>query len=164
MNEYFNTFNEVVALLNKAAEKESNCIRQVKANYNVGFLYSHHQFIKLDALDPSDYPNGIAENSIFVKFEIDFAAQKFEAVGCGHIRISDADREAYSRYKYLACHTMRNVVKCNGVSWPRKQKYKDAQDLAKRILKAYTTIMREVSDYTGGYPYSKGIKRLKNEK
>ena len=62
---------------------------------------------------------------------------------------------------------MKNLAKSRGLSWFRKQKFKDINDLYRRLRKFYDNMMDVVNEYTGGYPYKQGIGWVdpsKNEK
>ena len=63
--------------------------------------------------------------------------------------------------------SMKNLAKGRGLSWFRKQKFKDINDLYRRLRKFYDNMMDVVNEYTGGYPYKQGIGWVdpsKNEK
>ena len=119
------------------------------------------QFITIDALNTEDWPNGIAQNSVYVQFAIDFATKKVEIHSTGHIWISDRDKEIYPQYKYLAMHSMLRIAKERKVKGIRKSSFKNAEDLAKKMMLTFTNIMNEVNDYTEGYPYKKGVKTIR---
>lgn len=119
------------------------------------------QYIKLDALDKKDWANGIAENSIYVSFKIDFVERTVEIFRTGHVWISDADKELYPRDKYLAMHSMKEITKRNQGKVMRKCRFKSVHELVEKILKGFDNIMTEVVNYTGEYPYKKGINALK---
>lgn len=115
-------------------------------------------FVKFDALNKEDYPNGIAENSIYITFEIDLFNKKVNVFRSGAVWLSPYDK-TLPQYKYLCMKSMQNVLTDNGGKKFRKQGYKDMKDLAKKMETYYKQVMQEVKNYTGGYPYKKGIKK-----
>ena len=115
-------------------------------------------FVRMDALKREDWPNGIAENSVFIDFEIDLFNKKVEVHGSGHIWLSPYDKTT-PKYKYLCMKSMQNVLVDNGGKKFRKQGYKDMKDLANRMQKYYAQVMEAVNDYTDGYPYKQGTKQ-----
>lgn len=149
-------FDKMVETIRNA--NVENC-KNVYAKF--GGFCPYIQRITMDALNKSDYPSGIRENSIYVTFVIDLLEKKVEIHSSGHVWISDEDKELYIRDAYLAMHQMTQICKRNGGKVMRKSKYKTSEDAAKKMIKAFTDIMVEVIDYTGGYPYKKGIKALK---
>ena len=157
LNAWKNDFTEVMNLL-QSASNNITC-KAVYGSFQTFCAWT--QYITLDALNKQDWPNGINENSIFVTFKIDLASKKVEINRNGHVWISKQDKELYSRDSYLAMHSMTEITKRNGGKVMRKSTYKDTKDLAKRIINAYRSIMEQVIDYTGGYPYKEGIKALK---
>ena len=157
LNAWKNDFTEVMNLL-QSASNNITC-KAVYGSFQTFCAWT--QYITLDALNKQDWPNGIKENSIFVTFKIDFASKKVEINRNGHVWISKQDKELYSKDSYLAMHSMTEITRRNGGKVMRKSTYKDTKDLAKRIINAYESIMQQVIDYTGGYPYKEGIKALK---
>lgn len=148
---------------------KAEIVRLTEGNTYLKALYAQfrHDFapylqhFTLDAVKREDWDNGIAENSIYLMFNIDLTESKIEIRRSGHVWISAQDKQAYQRDKYLAMHSMLDIAKRNGTKPMRKQGYKNAQDAAKKIVKAFNDIMEQVNDYTGGYPYKQGIKQLK---
>lgn len=128
---------------------------RVLGNFSMG-LYAPLQFIRIDALDPKDYPNGIMDNSVYLSFAIDYDTHKVELQGTGHTYLSKRDL-ATPKYRYYAMKSIVNVAIDKGVKKFRKAKFKDSKDLAKKIATYYNDVMRCVNDYTGGYPYKQGI-------
>ena len=157
LNAWKNDFIEVMNLL-QSASNNITC-KAVYGSFQTFCAWT--QYITLDALNKQDWPNGINENSIFITFKIDLASKKVEIIRNGHVWISKQDKELYSKDSYLAMHSMTEIAKRNGSKIMRKSTYKDTKDLAKRIINAYESIMEQVIDYTGGYPYKEGIKALK---
>ena len=157
LNAWKNEFAEVINLLQSA----SNNITYKAVYGSFQTFCPWTQYITLDALNKEDWPNGIKNNSIFVTFEIDLASKKVEINSCGNVWISKQDKELYENDKYLAMHTMTEITKRNGGKVMRKSTYKDAKNLANRIINAFERIMEQVIDYTSGYPYKEGIKALK---
>lgn len=136
--------------------------KAVYGDFNDG-ICPYLSFITLDALKREDWPNNINRNSVYITFKIDQINKKVSIYDNGHVWISDNDKEIYQKDKYLAMHSMTNITKRNGGKVMRKSSYKDVNDLAKKIINAFENVMKEVEDYTGGYPYKKGIKALKTE-
>lgn len=118
-----------------------------------GSFVPYLQHVRLDALNASDYPNGIAENSIYVDIKVDMKEHKFEVSSCGHIWLSDADKKK----SYMCMCSMRNAVERMGGKWMRKSKFKDSEDLAKKVRDFWTQAMECVRQATGGYPYKQMI-------
>ena len=150
-------FNNMVESLKKA--NISHC-EVIDGTFD-GF-YPSVQYIRLDALKSEDWPNNIKQNSIYVIFRVDLIEKKIELHSCGHVWISDADKELYAKDKYLAMHSMTEICKRNGGKVMRKSSYKSVENATEKIIKAYNAIMEEVVDYTEGYPYKQGVKALKS--
>ena len=157
LNDWKNEFAEVINLLQSA--NNNITYKAVYGSFQTFCAWS--QYITLDALNKEDWPNGIKDNSVFVTFKIDLASKKVEIHSSGHVWISKQDKELYAKDSYLAMHSMTEIAKRNGSKVMRKSTYKDAKDLAKRIIKAFEDIMEQVIDYTEGYPYKEGRKALK---
>lgn len=116
------------------------------------------KFIRLDALDKEDYPNHIADNSIYLEFSVDLFTHKVEMHRDGHVWLSEKDLQR-EPYKYLAMRSMTDIAKEKGVKTFRKQGFKNTDDLIKKITAYYKQVMQAVTEYTGGYPYKKGIEK-----
>lgn len=157
MNNY--TTEQIAAFQNEFNETIENLKGLVNdrviGRFNVG-IYAPMQFIKIDALDPKDFPNGITDNSIFLKFCIDYAERKVEIRNVGHVWLSPKDLKT-DKYRYLCMKGVTDVATDMGNKKFRKSKFKDAKDLAKKMATYYNKVMECVTIYTGGYPYSKGI-------
>lgn len=158
VNAWQQEFNEVLALIKDASHNIT--YKAVYGDFNKG-VCPYINFITLDALNKEDWPNHIGANSVFVTFEVDQIDKKVSIHSNGHVWISDKDKEIYPNDKYLAMHSMTDIAKRNGGKVMRKSYYKDAKDLANKIIIAFENIMKEVNDYTGGYPYKEGIKALR---
>lgn len=128
---------------------------RVLGNFSVG-LYAPLQFIRIDALEPKDHPNGIAENSVYLQFSINYDEHKVELHGQGHVYLSKKDL-TLPQYKYLAMKSMTQIAVDKGGKKFRKSTFKDSKDLAKKLAKYYNDVMKYVTEYTGGYPYKQGI-------
>ena len=115
-------------------------------------------FVRLDALKREDWPNNIAENSIYIDFEIDLYNKKVSVFRSGSVWLSPYDKTT-PKYKYLCMKSMQNVLVDNGGKKFRKQNYKDMKDLANKMQKYYAQVMEAVNDYTDGYPYKQGTKQ-----
>lgn len=116
---------------------------------NFGTFCPHLQFVTLDALRPEDWPNHIAQNSIYLYFKIDLKSKTFEVAQCGHIWLSKHDQDK----SYLAMCSMKKAHQHLGGKWLRKSKYKDANDLTAKVKKFYDSVMENMTKATGGYPY-----------
>lgn len=121
----------------------------------IGGLCPYLIFVTIDALDRKDYPNGIAENSSYLTFEIDLYSKKVELFRCGSVWLSPSDRQT-DKYRYLAMKSMVNVLVDKGGSKFRKQSYKTMQDVTMKMAKYYDEVMNALEEYTGGYPYYEG--------
>lgn len=157
IQEWQQQLNEIVDYLRKNGGKY---LKRVCGKFEGG-LCPWLQFITLDALEEQDHPHGIAENSIFLTYEIDFVERKMEIHRCGHVYISQADKERWADLRYLAMHPITRVAKERGVKGLRKCNYKNAQQAAQKMLSVFNDVMREIEDYTNGYPYKKGVKLIK---
>lgn len=115
-------------------------------------------FVRLDALKREDWPNNIAENSIYIDFEIDLYDKKVSVFRSGSVWLSPYDK-TLPQYKYLCMKSMQNVLVDNGGKKFRKQSYKDMKDLANKMQQYYAQVMEAVNDYTDGYPYKQGTKQ-----
>jgi hypothetical protein len=115
-------------------------------------------FVRLDALKREDWPNNIAENSIYIDFEIDLYNKKVSVFRSGSVWLSPYDK-TLPQYKYLCMKSMQNVLVDNGGKKFRKQSYKDMKDLANKMQQYYAQVMEAVNDYTDGYPYKQGTKQ-----
>lgn len=144
-NEFNNTIESLKGMVND----------RVMGRFSVG-IYAPIQFIRVDALDPKDYPNGIGDNSVFLCFSIDYEKRKVELHSVGHVWLSPKDLKT-DKYRYMAMKGVHNVAIDMGVKKFRKSKFKDANDLAKKIATYYNKVMECVTKYTGGYPYKQGI-------
>lgn len=143
-------FAEIVKKVNEVSNA-----KKIYATYRGG-LCPEMQWIRLDALNPEDFPNGISDNSIFIEFQFDLAEKKIEVHRVGHVWLSPSDK-ATDRYKYLAMKSMTNVAVDMGKKKFRKSKFKTAEDAAKKMNDYYNMVMECVEKYTGGYPYKNGI-------
>lgn len=111
------------------------------------------QFIGLEALKHSDIPHNIPQNGVYIYFTIDFEEKSVEVHSSGHIYLSNEESKA----TYLAMTDLKQLTKMRGGKWMRKAKFKDINDLYKRISTFYVSVMEIVNEYTQGYPYKQGI-------
>ena len=109
------------------------------------------------ALKPSEWENGIKENSIYITFRLDLNTKTINVLSSGHVWISDKDKEKYPNYKYYAMHSMMHIAKMNKCKGIRKKHYKNAKDASDYIKTAFVNVMELIDYYTNGYPYSKGV-------
>ena len=151
--------NEFDAIYNGIKNANVDNCKNVRGRY--GTFCPYLQFITMDALNKEDYPNGIADNSIYLTFTINLLEKKIEIHSCGHVWISKEDKEKYPMDKYLAMHSMLQITKRNGGKVMRKSKFKNVDDAVAKMKKAFTDVMTQVIDYTNGYPYERGVKALK---
>ncbi|MDE5888728.1 MAG: hypothetical protein K2H20_01780 [Bacilli bacterium] len=149
INEYKDNFNALASLMQNNMPIHAN---HIIGNYNAG-LCPELQFIGWEALDRKDLPNNIEQNGIFIYFEIDFERMSVEVHSTGHIWLSRDEQKATN----LAMTGLKRLCLARGCKWFRKQKYKDINDLFKRISTFYNDVMNVVNEYTGGYPYKQGI-------
>jgi len=124
----------------------------------VGGFCPYIIYVRMDALKKEDWPNSIADNSIYIDFEIDLFSKKVSVLSSGSVWLSPYDKTT-PKYKYLAMKSMQNVLVDNGGKKFRKQAYKDMKDLAKKMQQYYAQVMEAVNDYTDGYPYKQGTKQ-----
>lgn len=143
METYKNEFAEIMTAIKSKELKKCN----VSGNYTT--FCENLQFVKLDGLDEKDWPNGIAENSIFVEFELDLHKNTVEVFRCGHIYLTPNDQKK----TYLAMCSMKKAHLANGGKWFRRQSFKDADDLAKKIQKFWLSVFETLNTVTNGYPY-----------
>ena len=133
-------------------------IPYVKGIYGSFYGYAPNiEFITLDALKPSEWENGIKENSIYITFRLDLNTKTINVLNSGHVWISDKDKEKYPNYKYYAMHSMMHIAKMNKCKGIRKKHYKNAKDASDYIKTAFVNVMELIDYYTNGYPYSKGV-------
>lgn len=107
------------------------------------------QYIRMDMLKKEDWPNHIADNSIYIMYEIDMRAKTVEVSRYGHIYLSNED----SKKSYLAMCSMKKAHQAIGGKWFRRTKYKSAADLAKKMVAFYNSVKQTMEEVTGGYPY-----------
>ena len=152
--------DEQIAVFENEFEATKNALSgmvsgRVLGNFSVG-LCAPLQFIRIDALEQKDHPNGIAENSVYLQFAINYDEHKVELHGQGHVYLSKRDL-TLPQYKYLAMKSMTQIAVDKGGKKFRKSTFKDCKDLAKKLAKYYNDVMKYVTEYTGGYPYKQGI-------
>lgn len=148
VREYESQFNNLVSLMKEGIPDRAD---HVIGNFTRSF--PNLQFVGWEALAPKDIPHGIALNGIYIYFEINFDTKFVGIHSWGHIALSKEESEI----TYLAATGMKEVAKARGVKWMRRSKYKDLEDLYIRMYKAYTAVLEAVAQYTGGYPYKRGI-------
>ena len=107
------------------------------------------QYIRMDMLKKEDWPNNIADNSIYIMYEIDMRAKTVEVSRCGHIYLSDED----SKKLYFAMCSMKKAHQAIGGKWFRRTKYKSAAGLAKKMVAFYDSVKKTMEEVTDGYPY-----------
>ena len=127
--------------------------KTVSGDFRPNSLCPYVQHIRIDALNRQDYPNNIAENSVYVTIKIDLEDKTFEISDSGHIWLNRAEQKATN----YAMASMKRIVTANGGKWLRKSKFKDAKDFAKKVTKFWELAMTIIDSQTGGYPY-KGLR------
>lgn len=139
-----NDYNTLVSILNK--EIENNPLADhLLGGFHIG-LCPYIQFIGIESLPKEKLFNGIPENGVYVSFEIDMIEKSVEIHHSGHVEMTDDDKKA----TYLCMFGLKNIAKAYNIKWLRKFKYKDMNDLAKRIVTFYNNIMNAVNDLTEG--------------
>lgn len=114
--------------------------------------------ILVDYLKPQDYPNGYQENSIVFQFFINLKTGDmdiFRGRFYPYVYKSDEDI-AIEDIDYMVAAEM--LMQKYGLKKFRKTKVKNIQDVIKKLNKFLNDAMGVIDDYTGGYPYQKGIK------
>lgn len=137
---YADKFNEILSVINEK-----------------GLLFKGHfesfcpylQYLHFDALRKEDWPNGIAENSVYLRFSLDLRTNTVQCNGCGHIWLSKSDQKK----SYLAMCSMKKAIISDGGKWMRKSRYKDAKDLVNKIERFRVQVIEHIEKVTGGYPY-----------
>ena len=92
---------------------ESPYVKRIIVDEKPDRFCPYLQFVRYDALNVVDVPNGIEENSVFVTFEINHSTGKVEVFRNGHIWLSEKDKQS-ERYKYLAMKSMQQILVDNG--------------------------------------------------
>lgn len=117
--------------------------------------------IYVDYLKPQDYPNGYLgyqDNSIVFQFFINLKTGDmdiFRGRFYPHVYKSDEDA-AIEENDYML--TAEMLMQKYGLKKFRKTKVKNIQDVIKKLNNFLNDAMGVIDDYTGGYPYQKGIK------
>jgi hypothetical protein len=114
------------------------------------------QFVRLDALDETDWPHNISDNSIFVEFKINLREHSVEVFRCGHIYLTEHDQKA----SYLCMCSMKKAHIANGGKWMRKNRFSDASELARKIQKFWLSIAETLNKVTDGYPYKQMTRNI----
>lgn len=150
------TFNDLLlGLINVHQTNTTVChplplyAKTVSGAFRPKSLCPYMQYIRIDALDSKDYPNHIAENSVYVTIKVDLEDKTFEIADSGHIWLNRAEQKATN----YAMASMKRIVLANGGKWMRKSKFKDAKDFAKKVTKFWELAMTIIDSQTGGYPY-----------
>lgn len=138
-----NEFESVMSDLSQITPNGCN----IRGNFSS--FCPHLQYVVFDALKKEDWPHSIAENSIYLRFSINFKVKTFEVDQCGHIWLSDADKSK----SHLCMCSIKSAVKAVGGKWMRKNRFHDAKDIASKMAKFYNEVMANVTKATGGYPY-----------
>ena len=137
---YKTQFEDIVSALNDAGYTTTD---------KFGTFCPELQYIRMDMLKKEDWPNHIADNSIYIMYEIDMRAKTVEVSRSGHIYLSNED----SKKSYLAMCSMKNAHQAIGGKWFRRTKYKSAADLAKKMVAFYNSVKQTMEEVTDGYPY-----------
>ncbi len=118
-----------------------------------GSFCPYIQHITFDALKKEDWPHNISDNSIFLRFDIDFKGMTVKCERYGHIYLTSEDQKK----SYLAMCSMKKIHEHMGERWMRKSKFKNARDLVAKMNRFYENVMVSVTKATGGYPYKQMI-------
>ena len=110
-------------------------------------------FVRFEALEKKDYPNSIRENGKYVIFEIDSINEKVSLYSCGHIWLSEEDKNN-EKYKYYAMRSMIEIAESKGIKRFRKCKIKSIEETFNKMNLYFQNVMDKVNEYSGGYPYS----------
>lgn len=158
------TRDELVAMNSKQLEEicgliQKECPLAKQVRYSCTNFYPNVCFVVVDALNPQDYPNNIAENSIFITFRIDLAAKVAEYKRSGHIYLSEKDKRENPKLRYLAMNSMVEIATRAGVKKMRKSQYKDNTTAAHKMATYFNEVMEKVVNYTDGYPYKQGVEK-----
>ena len=137
---YKTQFEDIVSALNDAGYTTTD---------KFGTFCPELQYIRMDMLKGEDWPNNIAENSIFIEYKINMDEKTVEVSTCGHIYLSDED----SKKSYLAMCSMKQAHQAIGGKWFRRTKYKSSADLAKKMVAFYNSVKQTMEEVTTGYPY-----------
>ena len=137
---YKNQFEDIVSALNDVGYTTTD---------KFGTFCPHIQYIRMDMLKKNDWPNNIAENSIFIEYKINMDEKTVEIFRYGHVYLSDED----SKKSYLAMCSMKQAHQAIGGKWFRRTKYKSAADLAKKMVTFYYSVKQTMEEVTEGYPY-----------
>ena len=159
------TREEQVAMNRQGLEKmcvqiQSECPLAKHVRYECSSFYPNICFITVDALNPQDYPNNIAENSIFITFRIDLAAKVAEYNRSGHVYLSPKEKRENPKLRYLCMHGMSELARrLKHVNRMRRYQYKDGEAAAHKMATYFNKVMETVVDYTDGYPYKQGVEK-----
>lgn len=137
---YKSQFDDIVSVLNDAGYTTTD---------KFGTFCPELQYIRMDMLKKEDWPNHIADNSIFIEYKINMDEKTVEIFRYGHIYLSDED----SKKSYLAMCSMKQAHQAIGGKWFRRTKYKSAADLAKKMVAFYNSVKQTMGEVTNGYPY-----------
>lgn len=158
------TRDELVAMNRQELEKmcvqiQSECPLAKHVRYECSSFYPNICFITVDALNPQDYPNNIAENSIFITFRIDLAAKVAEYNRSGHVYLSPKEKRENPKLRYLAMNSMVEIATRAGVKKMRRSQHKDNATSAHKMATYFNEVMEKVVNYTNGYPYKQGVEK-----
>lgn len=148
-------YNEVFAkVANKMEELASGnkYVKQLIIEQKSSYICPYLQYVRIDALEKKDYPHGIDMNSVYLCFYVDYRDNKVELHSCGHVYLSDSDKQS-EKYKYYVMKSIVNVHVDKGGKKFRKSKFKNETDLCKKMIDYFNVVMKDVNEYTGGYPY-----------
>lgn len=123
---------------------------------NFGTFCPETQFVRLDALDKTDWPHSISDNSVFVDFKINLREHSVEVFRCGHIYLTRHDQQT----SYLAMCSMKQAHIANGGKWMRKNRFSDASELARKIQKFWLSLSKTLDEVTEGYPYKQMTRNI----
>ena len=120
-------------------------------HYGFNTFCPYLQTVDLNAMKPEDYPNGIYENSMYLRIWFDLRDMTFEIKSCGHLWLTKEDQDA----SYLAMCSVKQAFKATGRKWMKKTSYKgkNAQFIAAKVSTFWAQVMEGLKDFSTGYPY-----------
>lgn len=145
LREEFNTMMEY------ATSATSKHIKAVTGRFSPS--YPRQQYFSVFATEE------VSDNGLYIKFKVDLTDKTVEVDQCGAIHVCEEDK----RRSGVMMVNLKTLVKARGGKWMRKSKYKDYNDLCNRVVRFHEDVMAIVEEYTGGYPYAKGLTSVYRE-
>lgn len=145
------TFNEIVKGLKENLETLPHT--HVSGKFEQRFC-PYIQFVRVDFLDEKDWPHNIAQNSVYITFEIDLQSKKVKVFDNGHIYLTKADMDN----SYLCMAGLKTICQTLGGKWLRTFSYKDSKAVIKKLTDFSNSTLKHVQTYTNNvYPYKEGV-------